>query len=266
MKYKSTANRWLILPKPNPTAAMRLFCLPYAGGSPLIFGNWPSALPENVEVCAIQLPGRGMRLSEPPFTRLEPLIESLTARLEPFLDKPFALFGHSMGGLIGFEFTRALRRRFGLDALGLFISGRQAPPIPDRTPARYDLPEPEFTEEIRRLNGTPPEILAHPELMRLLVPLLRAEFELCQTYVYEPGQPLDCPISVFGGVKDDDVSYEELEGWRSQTTGAFSLRMVPGDHFFIQTSQAQLLAMISEDLKQQLKKLHESEYVRQATP
>jgi len=207
-----------------------------------------------------------MRASEPPFTRLAPLIESLTQALRPFLDKPFALFGHSMGGLIGFEFTRALRRRFGLDALGLFISGRQAPPIPDRTPARYDLPEPEFTEEIRRLNGTPPEILAHPELMRLLVPLLRAEFELCQTYVYEPGQPLDCPISVFGGVKDDDVSYEELEGWRSQTTGAFSLRMVPGDHFFIQTSQAQLLAMISEDLKQQLKKLHESEYVRQATP
>jgi surfactin synthase thioesterase subunit len=191
-----------------------------------------------------------MRLSEPPFTRLEPLIESLTAALEQCLDKPFALFGHSMGGLICFEFARALRRRFGLDPQGLFVSGRQAPPIQDRTTARYDLPEPEFTEELRRLNGTPPEILEHPELMRLLVPLLRAEFELCQTYVYEPGPPLDCPISVFGGVKDADVSYEELEGWRSHTTAAFSLRMLPGDHFFIQTSQAELLGMIAEDVRQ----------------
>lgn len=191
-----------------------------------------------------------MRLSEPPFTRLEPLIESLTAALEQFFDKPFALFGHSMGGLICFEFARTLRRRFGLDPECLFVSGRQAPPIPERTTARYDLPEPEFTAELRRLNGTPPEILEHPELMRLLVPLLRAEFELCQTYVYEPGPPLDCPISVFGGVKDDDVSYEELEGWRSHTTGAFSLRMLHGDHFFIQTSQAQLLEMISEDVRQ----------------
>jgi medium-chain acyl-[acyl-carrier-protein] hydrolase len=265
MKFQSTANRWLILPKPNPTAAMRLFCLPYAGGSPLIFQNWPSALPENIEVCPIQLPGRGMRLSEPPFTKLEPLIESLTPVLRSFLDKPFALFGHSMGGLICFELARALRLRFGLEPAGVFLAGRQAPPIQDRTAARYDLPEPEFIEQLRDLNGTPPEILEQPELMRLLVPLLRAEFELCQTYVYEPGPPLDCPISVFGGLEDGEVSHEELESWRPYTTGAFSLRMLPGDHFFIRTSQSQLLEMVSEDLRQLLKKLHENEYARQAT-
>ena len=260
MKFKSAANRWLVLPKPNPAAAMRLFCLPYAGGTPLIFSNWPAALPENVEICPIQLPGRGMRLNEPPFTRLGSLLESLTPALRPFLDKPFAFFGHSMGGLICFEFARVLRRRFGLQPEALFIAGRQAPPIRDRTTARYDLPEPKFIEELRRLNGTPPEILEQPELMRLLVPLLRADFEVCQTYVYDPGPPLDCPMFIFSGLEDAEVSFEELEGWRAHTTAAFSLRVLPGDHFFIQTAQSQLLEMISEELRQLLNKPHETQY------
>jgi medium-chain acyl-[acyl-carrier-protein] hydrolase len=234
---------------------MRLFCVPYAGGSPLIFGSWPSALPENIEVCSIQLPGRGMRLSEPSFTKLEPLIESLTPALRPFLNKPFALFGHSMGGLICFELARALRLEFGVEPVGLFLAGRQAPPIGDSTAARYDLPGPEFIDQLRNLNGTPPEILEQPELMRLLVPLLRADFELCQTYVYKPGPPLDCPISVFGGSEDGEVSYEELESWRPYTTGAFALRMLPGDHFFIRTSQSQLLEMVSEGLRQLLNEI-----------
>jgi medium-chain acyl-[acyl-carrier-protein] hydrolase len=193
-------------------------------------------------------------LIEPSFTKVEPLIESLTPALRPFLNKPFALLGHSMGGLVCFELARALRREFGLEPDYLFLAGRQAPPIRDRTAARYDLPEPEFIVQLRNLNGTPPEILEHPELMRLLVPLLRADFELCQTYVYDPGPPLDCPISVFGGLEDVEVSYEELEGWRRYTTGAFTLRMLPGDHFFIRTFQSQLLEMVSEDLKRLLNK------------
>jgi medium-chain acyl-[acyl-carrier-protein] hydrolase len=189
-----------------------------------------------------------MRLSEPPFTKVESLLESLVPALRPFLDKPFALFGHSMGGLICFELARVLRAKFGLKPRSLFLAGRQAPPIRDRTTARYDLPEPEFIKQLRDLNGTPPEILDQPELMRLLVPLLRADFELCQTYVYQPGPPVDSPISIFGGLEDGEIDYEELEGWRPYTTGAFSLRMLPGDHFFIRTAQSQLLKMISEDL------------------
>jgi medium-chain acyl-[acyl-carrier-protein] hydrolase len=250
MKYQSTANRWLILPKPNPAAAMRLVCFPYAGGSPLVFCKWPQELPDNIEVCPVQLPGRGMRLPEPPFTKVENLLESLVPALRPFLDKPFAFFGHSMGGLISFELARALQSSFGQKPAALFIAGRQAPPLQDRTACRYDLPEPEFLKQLRDLNGTPPEILEQPELLRLLIPLLRADFELCQTYVCKPGPPLDCPIFMFGGVEDNDVSQEELESWRPYTTGAFSLRMLPGDHFFIQSAQAQLLKMVSEDLRQ----------------
>lgn len=249
MKFQLTGTPWLILAKANPSAEMRLFCLPYAGGSPLIFCDWPSALPENIEVCPIQLPGRGMRLGETPFTRLGPLIESLVPALRPFLDKPFALFGHSMGGLICFELTRALRLRFGVEPQCLFLAGRQPPPVSDRTAATYNLPEREFIDQLRYLNGTPPEFLEQPELMRMVVPLLRAEFELCQTYVHAPGPPLTCPISVFGGLDDDEVMYEDLKNWRAFTTGEFSLRMLPGDHFFLQTAQAQLLEMISDDLR-----------------
>jgi medium-chain acyl-[acyl-carrier-protein] hydrolase len=249
MKTKTTSTPWLILAKPNPAATMRLFCVPYAGGSPLVFADWPADLPPDVEVGLIQLPGRGMRLSQPPFTRVEPLIESLAPALHPFLDKPFALFGHSMGGLICFELARVLRSKFQLEPEVLFASGRQAPPLRDRTTVTFDLPEREFVKELRLLNGTPPEVLAHPELMKLLVPLLRADFEFCQTYVYQPGPPLTCPLSVFGGEEDGEVNQEELAGWRPYTTGAFSLRMLPGDHFFIRTARPQLLRMISEDLK-----------------
>ena len=249
MKTKSTNTPWLILARPNPVAAMRLFCVPYAGGSPLIFSDWPADLPPDVEVGLIQLPGRGARLGEPPFTSVAPLIESLVPALHPFLDKPFALFGHSMGGLICFELARALELKLGLEPEVLFVSGRQAPPLRDRTTLHYDLPEPEFLKELRQLGGTPPEILDHPELMKLLVPLLRADFEFCQTYVYQPGPPVACPLSVFGGVDDTEVTQEELAGWSSFTTAAFSLRMLPGDHFFIRSARSQLLRLISEDLK-----------------
>lgn len=262
MKFQSTGTRWLILPKPNPTAVMRLFCLPCAGGSPLTFCDWPSALPASIEVCPVQLPGRGTRLSEPPYNKIEPLIESLAPALRPFLNKPFALFGHSMGGLICFELARELRLKYGLEPRCLFLAARQAPPFKERTAARYDLPEPEFIEQLRHLNGTSPEILEQPELLRFLLPLLRAEFELCQTYVYKPGPTLGCPIYVFGGLEDREVSYEELESWREYTSADCSLRMLSGDHFFIQTSKAPLLEMISEGLQPLLKKLSESEYAR----
>jgi medium-chain acyl-[acyl-carrier-protein] hydrolase len=249
MKTKATSTPWLILAKPNPVASRRLFCVPYAGGSPLVFSDWPLDLPPDVEVGLIQLPGRGMRLSQPPFTKVEPLVESLVQALHPFLDKPFAFYGHSMGGLICFELSRALRLKFNLEPEVLFVSGRQAPPLRDRTAATYDLPERQFINELGHLNGTPPEVLEQPELMKLLVPLLRADFELCQTYVYQPGPPLACALSVFGGVDDSEVNQEELEGWREFTTGPFSLRMLPGDHFFIRTARTQLLRLISQDLK-----------------
>lgn len=247
---KPEKDRWLIFPRPNPHASLRLFCFPYAGGSTLIFRKWRDALPSSVELCSVELPGRSTRLRESAFTTLGPLVEAVSQAISPYLDKPFAFFGHSMGAIVSFELARHLRRERGALPARLFISGRRAPQIPDDDPPTYNLPEPEFIEELRRLNGTPREILEHPELMQLILPLLRTDFAVCQTYVYTPEPPLNCPISVFGGLQDDPVKRSDLEAWREQTTAAFSLRMFPGDHFFLQTAAPTFLRTLAGELSE----------------
>jgi medium-chain acyl-[acyl-carrier-protein] hydrolase len=196
----------------------------------------------------VQLPGRGNRLGEPAYTRLPPLVEALSAALLPYFDVPFAFFGHSMGASIGFELARRLRRLRAPEPFHLFVSGRRAPQCPDTDPPTYHLPEPAFINQLRQLNGTPQEVLEHPEIMQLLLPLLRADFQLIQTYVYEPGPPLACPITAFGGIEDPETDRDLLERWREQTVADFSLQMFPGDHFFPHASRASLLQSISRKL------------------
>lgn len=244
---------WLTCPRPNPRARLRLFCFPYAGGSTMIYRQWQDALPAEVELCPVQLPGRAARLREAPFTRVEPLVAACAEALGPYLDKPFAFFGHSMGATIGFELARWLRRHGGPQPRILFVSGRRAPQLPDTLPHTYDLPDADFIADLRRLNGTPTEVLEHPEMMALLLPLLRADFELIQTYSYTPEPPLSCPIAAFGGVEDEEGSGPFLEAWREQTTGGFSLQLFPGDHFFLHTARAPLLEALSRRLHESLR-------------
>ena len=244
-----TSSTWFSGLNANPGSIMRLFCFPYAGGGSLIYRQWPKQLPSTIEVVRAQLPGREGRLKEPPFTRVEPLITELVEAIEPFLDKPFIFFGHSMGGLISFELTRRVQKEFGLLPAHLFISAYKAPHLPDTLTGIYTLPEPEFIEEVRRLNGTPNDVLEHRELMRLVLPLIRSDFELCNTYQYVPGPPLYCPLTIFGGLEDEEAGKKELEGWRQHTTGPFMLHMLPGDHFFIDKSRHVLLRLISRYLE-----------------
>jgi medium-chain acyl-[acyl-carrier-protein] hydrolase len=250
MTSTSAVSPWLVRARPNPNAALRLFCFPYAGGSAQIYRAWPQRLPPSVEVCAVQLPGRGNRLREPPFTDLDTLVRALAEALLPYLDQPFAFFGHSMGALICFELAHRLRERGSPGPIQLFVSGHRAPQLKRDEPTSYDLPEPELLEELRRINGTPREVLEHPELIQLMLPLLRADFKVVQTYLYAPRAPLDTPLTAFGGLRDADVSREQMAGWREQTTAEFSLHMLPGDHFFIQTSEALLLEVLSRRLDQ----------------
>lgn len=244
----AATSRWFIYPKPNPDAILRLFCFPYAGGQSLIYRTWAKSFPKSIEVCLAELPGRGMRLHEPPFTRLPPLVEAIGQAIIPHLDKPFAFFGHSMGALIAFELARYLRRERGPEPVHLLVSGRGAPGIPKTERATYDLPEPEFIEEIKRLNGTPKEVLEHEELMQLMVPLLRADFGICQTYQYVDEAPLSCPVSAYGGLQDGDVPKENLDAWRAQTNVHFNMRMLPGDHFFIHSAEPLLLRLLNVEL------------------
>lgn len=251
-------NAWVVRPKLVASARVRLFCFPYAGGGPLIFRAWPEHLPATIEVCSIQLPGRENRLKEPPYTSLEPLVQALAHALQPYLDKPFAFFGHSLGALISFELARALLQQRQCSPVHLFVSGHSAPQTPNTDPPVHQLPQAEFLQKLKSLNGTPAAVLQNPELMELFYPVLRADFAMSERYVYRPGPALDCGLSVFGGLRDSPLSRRDLEMWREQTRGAFSVRLLPGDHFFIHSACASLLRAVVQDLTQSVSRLEGS--------
>jgi medium-chain acyl-[acyl-carrier-protein] hydrolase len=243
-----SAERWLAYREANPRARLRMFCFPYAGGGASAYRGWGASLPQEIEVCPVQLPGREGRLREQPFTRPEELIQAVTDALIPWFDLPFVFFGHSMGAMIGFELSRELRRRGQTLPLHLFVSGRRAPQLPTRDEPIHDLPEPEFIERLRELNGTPEEVLQHAELMKLLTPLLRADFAVNETYSYLEEAPLDLGISAFGGLADLDVKRDDVEAWSIQTRGRFRMRMMPGDHFFLHPQKDLIIESVARDL------------------
>ncbi len=244
---------WLSSYRPNPEAALRLFCFPYAGGAASVFRKWADALPPTVEVCPVQLPGRDRRWREPPYTNLRLLIEAIAGEFRDYWQKPFAFFGHSMGAIVSFELARRVRAEHGFEPVHLFVSGRRAPQLKGNESVTYNLPRGAFIEELRRLNGTPAEVLEQPELMELMLPVLRADFEVVQTYLYATEPPFTCPLTAFGGLQDIEASREELEAWREQTTGAYSLRMLAGDHFFLNQAQPLLLEMLSQQLSRSIR-------------
>ncbi|RUS95007.1 hypothetical protein DSM106972_091670 [Dulcicalothrix desertica PCC 7102] len=245
---------WVTFPKRNYEASLRLFCFPYAGGNAMSFRGWEKTLEKNlfntVEVCPIELPGRGSRLMEEPFTNFSQLISSLTQALVPYLDKPFAFFGHSMGAIVCFEVAHLLRKKYSSTPTHLFVSGRNAPQVSIEVEHIHNLPERAFLQELRRLNGTPEEVLENTELMQMLLPMLRADFALVENYVYTPEYPLLCSITAFGGQQDPKISQDSLQAWHQQTTGDFSMHMFPGDHFFIHSAQQLILQNISQKLYQ----------------
>lgn len=243
MTVMSQTPRWFITRPRVPRASMRLFCFPYAGGGATIYREWQRQLPVEIEVCMAQLPGRDSRIKETPFDDAGTMVAAIAEAIVPYLDRPFAFFGHSMGAVISFELARLLRERGDASPKHLFVSGRAAPQLPDECATTYDLPDPDFREELRRLKGTPAAVLEHPELMELMMPLLRADFSAVETYAYRPGPPLACPITAFSGAQDFDVSREQVEAWREQTVAAFDAHVMPGDHFFLNNPQTQALML-----------------------
>ena len=246
------ATNWISRPHPRPRSSLRLFCFPYAGGGAPIFRSWPDKLPAAVEVCAIQLPGRGPRMMDKPFKRMPALVSALTDGLLPFFDKPFAFFGHSMGAWISFEVARRLQSKHSLEPLHLFVSGAGAPHMPSREHPIHDLPEDELREALKRLNGTPKELLENDDLMQLLLPTLRADFSVCETYVYRNGSLLNCPITAFSGLQDRRLYRSDLKAWDAQTNSSLSIKMFPGDHFFLHTAEPLLLQLLNAELERLL--------------
>lgn len=240
---------WIVIPRPAPAARLRLFCFPFAGGGASIFAPWARTLPPDVEVVAVQLPGREGRLSEEAYSDMAALSTKLGAELAPYLDRPFAFYGHSNGGLMAFEVARLLRREGRRAPEHLFVGGRPAPQLVLTDPPLHALPHDEFLDALRRFEGTPDEVLQNPEIMELIEPMLRADFALGETYRYTPEPPLAVPISAYGGVQDREVSPEQVAAWREQTSAAFELVMFPGNHFFIVGDRERVLQQLTAELR-----------------
>lgn len=251
----ANANRWIVQPKPNSQAVLRMFCFPFAGGSAQNFRNWPDSLPANIEVCAVQLPGRETRMRETPFMSVEPMVEAMVPSITPYLDKPFVLFGHSMGALVAFELARQLRREQQSLPECLIASGRVAPHVSIPRAPFNNLPQAEFIEKLKELNGTPKEILEDEGLMSLITPMLRADLAVHENYVYTAEAPLACDILALCGLHDSEAGREGVEAWRDYTERKFVRRMFPGDHFFIQSAQSLYLRMLSSELYQVIRNM-----------
>ena len=248
--YLSKApNLWASCSSPQPHARLRLFCFPYAGAGSSTFNSWYRSLPAEIELHLVHIPGRDKRFAESPSTNLMSLAGSIAEGIYPFLDKPFAFYGHSMGGLLSFEVARRLRDQYSVHPVHLFISSHRAPQLPDPGPELHHLPDEELLQEVQVLYGALPEIvLQDPEILRLFLPIMRADFAMIESYRYEPGAPLQCPITVFGGIQDGAVNQEELAAWHEQTVVQFEMQMFEGDHFFIQAKRAEILRAIHKDV------------------
>jgi medium-chain acyl-[acyl-carrier-protein] hydrolase len=245
--------------KPNPDARLRLYCFPFAGAGTWAYTSWVDELPTDIqretELWSVNLPGRKSGRNESPFTALPPLIEALTPAVGPHLKAPYAFFGHSMGALVGFELACRLRTQGRAGPVHMIVSGHRAPQLPDRHPPVHRLRDPEILAKLRALGGTPEDVMRNPELIKLFLPLVRADLTVCETYAYEHREPLDCSVTAFGGNDDPEVSREELSAWRRRTRESFSLHMFPGGHFFLQSAQSLVLRVLAQDLRQVLRRI-----------
>jgi medium-chain acyl-[acyl-carrier-protein] hydrolase len=239
---------WLPYRRPRPQARLRLFCFPYAGGGASIYRAFPEGLPAHVEVAAVQLPGREGRLREAPMTDLATLVPKIADGLAPHLGTlPFAFFGHSMGAVLAFELARELRRRGAPGPVHLVASACPAPHLPDED-ATHTLPDAELTERLRELGGMSPEVLAHRELMEMILPIFRADAAITETYAHTEEAPLDTPITAIGGLDDAKATRDDVAAWRQHTRAGFAVAMLPGGHFFLQTARATVLATVARAL------------------
>ena len=246
-----TYNEWLLCSELRPQADVRLFCFPYAGGNAQIYRNWSKQINENVEVVAVNLPGHGNRIMEPPISRLDILIRKTVEAIYSYLvEKPFVFFGHSMGALISFEIMRYIFSEYGLKPEHLFVSAYRAPQLNTKItqPKNMHLSDTELIEELKEMNGTPEWVFENDEVMQIFLPVIRADMEVCKTYLYSDEFPINVPITAFGGNKDKRVSLSEVEKWKEQTA-KFKMEVIQGDHFFIHDMETKITSNINDELR-----------------
>ncbi|GAA2151376.1 hypothetical protein GCM10009760_46700 [Kitasatospora kazusensis] len=239
---------WVRTPVERPAARLRLICFHPAGGGPGMYREWAARLPADVEVLAVQLPGRETRIAEPCLTDYQDAVAQLHTALRPHLDRPYVLFGHSMGALLAYGVAMAAARHGDRAPGRLLLSGCGGPGVPHAKPGRSGWSDRELVADLRSMGGTPEEVLADPEILSLVLPTLRADFALCDTFRRPDGPLLDCPVTVFGG-EQDTVTPEGLHHWAGTTSASTTVHTYPGGHFFLtEESAPAVLATVTAEL------------------
>lgn len=243
----SDLDNWFIHPRPNSNAIARLFCFHPAGGNALFFQNWAKELHSSIEPIFIQLPRRSLHLGKPLLTRMDSVISYLSKAILEYCNKPYYFFGHSLGALIAFELAHALLKNNKPHPHCIFASGKSPPHLPSNK-FTYHLSDGDFIDVIKQYNGIPTEIFNENSLIELFLPVLRADFEILETYVYQDRPPLFCDLIALGGIDDPIVKPNSIKEWQNYTSGSFNYHLLPGDHFFIKAKLKNVLNIIYQEI------------------
>ena len=246
---------WLTCYLPRPEAGIRLFCFPHGGGGPQSYKNWAEKLPETIEVFSLNFPGRGSRRREPAIHDMEKLAESITEAVSSYIDKPFAFFGHSVGALVAYETAGKMKEKGLPSPVRLLVSAHKVPHESRETDPMYNLSDEELVEKIIELGLVPEETLENRELVDFILPPLKADFEVSETYSFKGRDPLETSITALGGKKDPLLTPEDLKNWDSYTKGNFTWKVFDGDHFYTESHTKILLDEISRLLAEDLKNI-----------
>lgn len=230
------------------TPELRLFCFPHAGGSAGSLNGWVRRLPPGIGLERVELPGRDPASGQRPHTRIDQLMPQLWRSWADRLDRPYALYGHSLGALVAYEFAQHARASGHRMPLALFVSGRRAPQCPLVLDALHDLPEAQLMARLAEFGGTPEGVMRNARWRNHLLPALRADLEMSDRYVYPPHAPLDCPLFAFRGEGDAIATEAEVLAWGAQTTGRFAAENLPGGHFFSNQGVERISAAIVAQL------------------
>lgn len=238
---------WLRRFHPAPGGRKRLVCFPHAGGSASFFFPMSRQLRGQVEVLAVQYPGRQDRLAEPPRTAIADLADEIAPAVRDLSAGPLAFFGHSMGAVVAFEVALRLERDAGRRLVRLFVSGRRAPSC-YRDERVHHTDDAGLVAQMRQMQATDPAVLADPELLSMVLPAVRSDYQAVETYRHRPGTAVSCPVTVLLGTEDTLTTVDEAQAWAGHTSGAFELRRFPGGHFFLRDRPGEVVEAVTEHL------------------